>query len=86
MYKFNIFFIDLNNINKYTIYTSYQFFNLNYLKNIFNINLKEKNINAVTIIPKKISNYILFKTRFLNYKQFNVKYFNEVACLFVVNM
>lgn len=64
----------------------YQFFNTYYLKCIYNINLKEKNINTINIIPKKIISQILFKIRNVNYKQFGVKYLNEVVHLFLLNM
>jgi hypothetical protein len=80
------FFIDTKNLNKYTNFINYQFYNLFYLQNIFKLNLKEKNINAAKILPKKVSNHILFKTRFINFKQFNIKYFNEIAYLFVTNI
>lgn len=84
--NFNLFFIEENTKYNFTHFRFYQFFNLNYLKNIYNINLKEKNINAIKTLPKKLSKNVLFKVRNVSFKQFNVKYFNEVAHLFLVNM
>jgi hypothetical protein len=84
--SYNIFFVDQNNKYKFNVYRYYQFFNINYLKNIYKINLKEKNINTLTILPKKVTRNLLYKVRNISFKQFNVKYFNEVAHLFLVNM
>ena len=84
--KFNIFFLKKNNLFKFTLYKNYQLFNTHYLKNIYKIAIKEKNINAINILPKNLSKKILFKTRKINYKNFNIKYFNEVIYLFLVNV
>lgn len=84
--NFNLFFIEENTKYNFTTFRFYQFFNLNYLKNIYNINLKEKNINAIKTLPKKLSKNVLFKVRNVSFKQFNIKYFNEIAHLFLVNM
>lgn len=79
-------FIDLNNIKRYNEYYNYQQFNLYYLKNIYNINLKEKSINAKKILPSKLIKHTLFKTKNLHYKRYSIKYFNEVAYMFLVNI
>ena len=84
--NFNIFFLKRNNLYKFTLFKNYQLFNSHYLKNIYKINLKEKNINAINILPKKLSKKILFKTSRISYKKFNIKYFNEIIYLFLVNI
>ena len=71
---------------KYLNFINYQYFNIHYLRNVFNINLKEKSINAKTILPKRLSKRILFKTRFKHFKKFNIKYFNEVIYKFLINV
>ena len=52
--KFNIFFFKKNNLFKFTLYKNYQLFNTHYLKNIYKIAIKEKNINAINILPKNL--------------------------------
>jgi hypothetical protein len=53
---------------------------------IYNISFKEKNINAIKILPKAINKHILYKTRNISFKSFKIKYFNEVIYLFLVNI
>lgn len=84
--NYRVFFVSLSSTNKYTNFLHFQSFNTNYLRNIYDINLKEKNINAVYSLPKKISKLLMFKVRNLHYKQFGIKYFNEIAQLFVTNI
>ncbi len=84
--KFEIFFIKIDNTYHYKAFMHYQFFTINYLQNIFKIHLKEKNINALNSLPPKITKHLMFKVKHLSYKQFGVKYFNEVAHLFVLNV
>ena len=67
--NYRVFFVSLSNTNKYTNFLHFQSFNTNYLRNIYDINLKEKNINAVYALPKKISKLLMFKVRNLHYKQ-----------------
>ena len=81
-----LYFIKKKKILNYTAYVYYQSFNFLYLQNIYKIRLKEKNFNATYILPKKLIKSILFKTRFISYKNFNIKYFNEVVYLFVTNI
>ncbi len=83
---FTIFFIKVDNTYQYKAFMHYQFFTINYLQNIFKIHLKEKNINALNSLPPKITKHLMFKVRHLSFKQFGVKYFNEVAHLFVLNI
>jgi hypothetical protein len=83
---FSVFFVEINNTYKYSRFLHYQFFNLNYLQNIFKINLKEKSINGLDCLPSKITKFLMYKVRHISYKQFGVKYFNEVAHLFVLNV
>ena len=73
------------NTKIYYSFLHYQNFNSIYLQNIFQLNLKEKYINALHTIPKKTAKYILFKTRFKNFKYFGIKYFNEVLYMLIVN-
>lgn len=82
----DIFFIDQNNKNKISNHKLYQFFNSVYLQNIYKIKLKEKNINSINILPQKLTNIVLFKVRHVNFKNFNIKYFNEIAHLFLINI
>jgi len=82
----SIFFLKKNNLLKYNNYMYFQFLNLWYLKNIFNIKLKEKNINILKTIPKQILHFINYKIKKKNFKKFNIKYFNEVALLFISNI
>lgn len=83
---YDLFFIEINNKNKFSSFKFFQFFTALYLQNIYKINLKEKNINAISVLPKKLSKSFLFKVRNINFKQFNIKYFNEVGYLFLVNI
>jgi hypothetical protein len=83
---YNLFFIETNNKNKFSGFKFFQFFTALYLQNIYKINLKEKNVNAISVLPRKLSKDFLFKVRNLNFKQFNIKYFNEVGYLFLVNI
>jgi len=64
----------------------FQLYNLQYLQNFYNVSLREKNINAISVLPKEVTNYILYKTINQSYKAFKIKYFNEVLCLFLVNI
>ena len=57
-----------------------------YLQHIYKINIKEKHLNALQTLPHKITKYLMYKVRNLHYKQFGIKYFNEIAFLFVVNI
>lgn len=83
---YSLFFINPNNKYKIANHKLYQFFNTVYLQNIYKIKLKEKNINAIKILPSKLTNIVLFKVRHTNFKNFNIKYFNEVAHLFLINI
>lgn len=84
--NFNLFFMEENAKYNFTTFRFYQFFNINYLKNIYKINLKEKNINAIKTLPLKLSKNVLFRVRNISFKQFDIKYFNEIAHLFLINM
>jgi hypothetical protein len=84
--NFNIFFVNQNNKNKICNHKIYQFFNAVYLQNIYKIKIKERNINSINILPKKLTNIVLFKVRHTNFKNFNIKYFNEIAHLFLINI
>ena len=85
-YTYTLFFVDQNNKYKISNHRLYQFFNAVYLQNIYKIKLKEKNINAIKILPTKLTNIVLFKVRHVNFKNFNIKYFNEIAHLFLINI
>lgn len=84
--NYRVFFIEQNNKNKFSNFKIFQLFTASYLKNIYNINIFEKNINAINILPNKLSKNFLYKVRNVNFKQFNIKYFNEVGYLFLVNI
>jgi hypothetical protein len=79
------FFLDNKNINKYTLKNNLNFFNNKYLQNLYNLKIKEKNVNCLESIPVKIKNNLLIDTKSISFKQFGIKYFNEVAFLFVVS-
>lgn len=64
----------------------YHLFNTHYLQYIYSINLREKNINAIKLLPKSINKFILYKTRNMSFKGFKIKYFNEVVYLFLINI
>lgn len=81
-----LFFIEKSNKNKLRAYKLYQFFNINYLKNIYDINLKEKNINSLYTLPNNLIKLIIFDLKNIHFKKFNIKYFNEIACLFLINL
>ena len=83
---YTIFFLEQNNKNKFPPFKLIQLFTALYLQNIYKMNIKEKNINTISILPKKLSKTFLFKVRNTNFKQFNIKYFNEVGYLFLLNI
>lgn len=70
----------------YNEYYDYQQHNLYYLKNIFNVNLKEKNINCEKILPFKLRKFILYKTRNIHYKRFRIKYFNKIIYMILISV
>lgn len=84
--SYDIFFVEQNNKNKFSGFKIFQLFTAVYLQNIYKISLKEKSINAIHVLPKKLSKDFLFNVRNINYKQFNIKYFNEVGYLFLINI
>jgi hypothetical protein len=57
-----------------------------YLQHLYKIKLKQKSLNAINILPSKVTKNILFKTRHISYKNFDIKYFNEIAFLFIINI
>lgn len=83
---YNIFFLEQNNKNKFPTFKFIQMFTSIYLQNIYKIDIKEKNINTINVLPRKLSRTFLFKVRNTNFKQFNIKYFNEVGYLFLLNI
>jgi hypothetical protein len=84
--NFSLFFIQQSTNYRYNNFINYQFFNVFYLQNIFKITLKEKNLNTLKVIPQKLTKLILFKVRNVSFKKFNIKYFNEVVNLFIINI
>lgn len=82
----HLYMLHTTNKPQYQDYLSYQQFNLFYLRNIYEINLVEKNVNAIRLLPKKLIKRVLFKTRYKHYKNFSIKYFNEVAYMFLVSI
>lgn len=83
----NIFFLVKVKKN-YTYYSflSYQNYNLHYLQHIFKINLAEKNVNMANALPEQLSRHVLFKTRRIRLKSYNIKYFNEVVYMVLVSV
>jgi hypothetical protein len=84
--NYQLFFIDNKNFKKFFLNFYLNIFNNKYLKHIYNLNFKEKNINCLDVIPQNIKKSLLYRTQSMNFKQFGVKYFNEVAFLFVINI
>jgi hypothetical protein len=82
-YYIKIFFFNNNNFYKFTLKNNLNFFNNKYLQNIYNLIIKEKNINCLDVLPVKIKNFLSLKTINVSFKQFGIKYFNEVAFLFI---
>lgn len=88
----------INNYSAYLLYVDsmskrrrlytelYRLYTVQYLQNIYNVKIKEKNINAINILPKRMTKFILYKTRNKSFKGFKIKYFNEVIYLFLVNI
>jgi len=60
-------------------------FNAFYLKSIYKVSLSEKNINVLKTLPKKLVKVFSYKVQNISYKQFSIKYFNEVAYLFLIS-
>jgi len=60
-------------------------FNAVYLKSIYKVSLAEKNINVLKTLPKKLVKIFSYKVQNISYKQFSIKYFNEVAYLFLIS-
>lgn len=86
--KINKFFLYNLHSKKKTLYYSFlnfQQFNSIYLYHIFRLNFQEKYVNSLRIIPKKVTKYILFKTRFKSFKFFGIKYFNEILYMLIIN-
>jgi hypothetical protein len=81
-----LFLLNFKDKKKIEAYYNMQQINTMYLENVYKIKLKEKNINAITILPYEFTKSILMRTRYKSYKRFNIKYFNEVAYLFVLNI
>lgn len=82
----NIFLVNVNNKPVYRDYLAYQQFNTYYLRNLYDINLIEKNVNSLKLLPKKLIKHTLFKTKHKHYKNFNIKYFNEIAYMFLISV
>ncbi len=83
--SYKLFFIDNSNVYKFGSYRFYQMFNAHYLKSIYNVSLAEKNINVLKTLPKKLVKIFSYKVQNIHFKQFSIKYFNEVAYLFLVS-
>lgn len=81
-----LFFVEPKNSYKYSNLIHLRFFNSKYLQCLYKINLKEKNINCLFSLPEKITTLLLSETESINFKQFGIKYFNEIAFLFIVNV
>jgi hypothetical protein len=84
--KKNIFFIKFTNTVYFTPYLSFQFFNALYLHHIFKINIKEKNFNSIDLLPKIMTKKMLFESKNSHYKEYNIKYLNEILHIFLINL
>ena len=84
--KYNIFFLDNYNYDKLLKFKFFQLYLSQYLQNIYNIKLQEKNINCIDILPSHLTQNFLYKVRHVNFKHLGIKYFNEVGYLFLVNI
>jgi len=82
---YKLFFIDTSKLYKFGSYRFYQMFNAFYLKSIYKVSLSEKNINVLKTLPKKLVKVFSYKVQNISYKQFSIKYFNEVAYLFLIS-
>lgn len=82
---YKLFFIDTSKSYKFGTYRFYQMFNAAYLKSVYNVSLAEKNINVLKTLPKKLVKIFSYKVQNISYKQFSIKYFNEVAYLFLIS-
>jgi hypothetical protein len=60
-------------------------FNAIYLQSVYNVAVCEKNINVLKTIPKKLVKVFSYKVQNISFKQFSIKYFNEVAYLFLIS-
>ena len=68
-----LFFLEQNNKNKFPAFKIFQLFTSVYLQSIYKINIKEKNINTINILPKQLSKSFLYKVRNTNFKQNSLK-------------
>jgi len=82
---YKLFFVDTSKSYKFGTYRFYQMFNAVYLKSIYKVSLAEKNINVLKTLPKKLVKIFSYKVQNISYKQFSIKYFNEVAYLFLIS-
>jgi hypothetical protein len=83
---FFLLFVENSNKKRRLFSELYKLYSAQYLQNIYNVRITEKNINAISILPKRMTKFILYKTRNKSYKGFKIKYFNEVIYLFLVNI
>lgn len=86
MSQYDIFFVNQNNNLKLLKFKFFQLYVATYLQNIYKIKLKEKNINAIDVVPRHLTKKFLYKVRYINFKHLGIKYFNEVGYLFLVNI
>lgn len=82
---YRIFFVDTSNSYKFGTYRFYQMFNAIYLQSVYNVAVCEKNVNVLKTIPKKLVKIFSYKVQNISFKQFSIKYFNEVAYLFLIS-
>ena len=82
----NYFFFKKSYKYTYRSFFNYQLFNTIYLNSVYKVNLKEKHINTVNILPKKVIKHIIYKTKYKNYKNLGIKYFNVILYMFLINI
>ena len=84
--KLNIFLINSQKISFFSYLIFLKSLNTLYLKNIYPVELKEKNVNSLDTLPSALSRLVLFSRKQKSYSMFDVKYSNEVAYLLLVNV
>jgi hypothetical protein len=81
-----LYLTNFQNFQKYSHYTNYKFFNTYYLQKILNIKVEERNINTINILPQKILKKTIFGKKNISMLSFNIKYFNFILHMFLLNV
>ena len=84
--KLNIFFVDSQKVNFFSYLVFLKSLNALYLRNIYPVELKERNINSLSTLPLPLSRLVLFSKKQKDYNTFGIKYSNEIAYLLLINI